>query len=144
MRGSIRQNGYAEPVFTATGTMLPTPDLALDGSLPPVAAAIAALAFPLVVGVVAGYRTTGRTSRRLRRAARVGVLTTVLATACLGTFAAYTLAERTGTTAWSDLAALLPTLAAAWVLFVGVYAACVSALGGALGGYLAHRGLRGA
>jgi cytochrome bd-type quinol oxidase subunit 2 len=124
--------------------MPPTSAPTLDGSLPPVAAAIAALAFPLVVGVVAGYRTTGRTSRRLRRAARVGVLTTVLATACLGTFVAYTLAERTGTTAWSDLAALLPTLAAAWVLFVGVYAACVSALGGALGGYLAHRGPRGA
>lgn len=119
--------------------MSPLPDgSSLGGTLLPVAVAAGTLLVPLTLGFVVGYRTTGRTSDRLRAGARAGGVLTVVSTVVVG---GYGLSAVWGTPGYdpSKLLTLIPTLGLVWLLLAGLYSVSVSVIGSVIGGYVKTR-----
>jgi hypothetical protein len=119
--------------------MFPLPDGGSMGRyLLPAAVAAGTLLVPLTVGFVVGYRTTGRTSERLRAGARAGGILTVLATVVVGGSGLSTVWGTPGYEP-STLLTLIPTVGLIWLLLAGLYTVSVSVIGSVLGGYVRTR-----
>jgi len=121
--------------------MSPLPDWgSMSRYLLPAAVAVGTVLVPLAVGFVVGYRTTGRTSDRLRAGARAGGVLTVLATLVVG---ASGLSLVWGSSGYdvSTLLTLIPTVGLVWLLLAGLYTVSVSVLGSVVGGYVRTRSM---
>lgn len=119
--------------------MSPLPDGgSLGGYLLPTAVAAGTLLVPLTVGFLVGYRTTGRTSDRLRAGARAGGVLTALATGAVGGYGLSVVWESPGYDS-STLLTLIPTVGVIWLVLAGLYTVTVSVIGSVVGGYIRTR-----